>query len=185
MVAGMLGGHQTADINEPQQRFGVPLIQRFLAGTACLELGQLFVWVIDQRCKLGAGILRHGIAQHLIHFFANDTGSGIQNMHKSFILAVQVAHEVLGTLGQLEQCLRTDDLAGCRRLRRIIPRKQGQVLEIIADLIGFGAHGLLHHNVLSAAVRHTNLAKMLLSICIIFSLSYSIARPGRKVVYWG
>ena len=91
MVAGMLGGHQTADINEPQQRFGVPLIQRFLAGTACLELGQLFVWVIDQRCQLGAGMLRHGIAQHLIHFFANDTGSGIQNMHKSFILAVQVA----------------------------------------------------------------------------------------------
>ena len=102
-------------------------------------------------------------------------------MHKSFILAVQVAHEVLGALGQLEQCLRADDLAGCRRLRRIIPREQGQVLEIIADLIGFGAHGLLHH----AAVRHTDLAKMLLSICIIFSLSYSIARPGRKVVYWG
>ena len=185
MVAGMLRGHQTADINKPQQRFGVPLIQRFLAGTACLELGQLFVGVIDQRCQLGAGMLRHGIAQHLIYFFANDTGSGIQNMHKSFILAVQVAHEVLGTLGQLEQCLRADDLAGCRRLRRIIPREQGQVLEIIADLIGFGAHGLLHHNVLSAAVRHKDLAKMLLSICIIFSLSYSIARPGRKVVYWG
>ena len=37
----------------------------------------------------------------------------------------------------------------------------------------------------TAAVRHTDLAKMLLSICIIFSLSYSIARPGRKVVYWG
>ena len=36
-----------------------------------------------------------------------------------------------------------------------------------------------------AAVRHKDLAKMLLSICIIFSLSYSIARPGRKVVYWG
>ncbi len=90
-------------------------------------------------------------------------------MHKSFILAVQVAHEVLGTLGQLEQCLRADDLAGRRRLRRIIPREQGQVLEIIADLIGFGAHGLLHHNVLSAAVRHHGpFAKMLLSICIIF-----------------
>ncbi len=39
MLPGMLGGHQPADINEPQQRLGVPLVQRFLVGAAALSWG--------------------------------------------------------------------------------------------------------------------------------------------------
>ncbi len=124
-------------------------------------------------------MLRHGIAQHLIHFFADDTGSRVQNVHKSFVLAVQVAHEMLGALGQLEQCLRADDLAGSCRLRRIIPREQGQVLEIIADLIGFGAHGLLHYNVLSRSPPHGPCKDVAFHMYYFF-LTYSIARMGQK-----
>jgi len=88
-------------------------------------------------------MLRHGIAQHLIHFFANDTGGGIQNMHKSFILAVQVAHEVLGAFGQLEQCLCADDLAGGRCLRGVVPGQKAQIFQVVPDLFGLCTHGVL------------------------------------------
>ena len=154
MLPRMFGGHQPTDIDEPEQCFGIPLIQRLLAGTAGLELGQLFVGVIDQCCQLSAGIFRHGIAQHLIHLFADHTGGRVQDMHKGLIFAVQIAHEMLGALGQLEQRLRADDLTGRCRLRGVVPGKQGQILQVITDFIGFGAHDFLHHGHFSAAARH-------------------------------
>ena len=46
-------------------------------------------------------------------------------MYKGFIFAVQITHKMLGTLGQLEQSLGADDLAGRRSLRGVIPCKQG------------------------------------------------------------
>ena len=39
MLPRMFGGHQPADIDEPEQCLGIPLIQRLLAGAAGLELG--------------------------------------------------------------------------------------------------------------------------------------------------
>ncbi len=53
----------------------------------------------------------------MIHLFADNTGSGVQDMHKGLVFAVQIAHEMLGALGQLEQRLCADDLAGRCRLR--------------------------------------------------------------------
>ena len=176
MVAGVLGGHQTADVDQLEKGLGVPLLQRILGGAACLELGQLFGGIVDQGGKLGTGCLRHGIAQHGIHLFPDDTGGRVQNVHKGFVLAVQVAHEMLGALGQLEQRLIADDLAGGRRLRGVISGQQGQILQIIADLIGFGAHGLLHYNAFLALQRCC-------VFCIIVSLYFSIARMAPKVVY--
>ena len=61
-------------------------------------------------------------------------------MDKGFVFAVQVAHEMFGAFGQLEQSLCADDLAGRRSLRGVIPREQGQIFEVIADLIVLGAH---------------------------------------------
>ena len=140
MVAGVFGRYQPTDVNEPQQGVGVPLVQRFLAGAAVLELRQLFVGVVDQGGQLGTGLFRDGIPQHQVHFFTDDTGSGVQDVDKGFVFAVQVAHEMFGALGQLEQGLCTDDLAGRRSLRGVIPREQGQIFEVIADLIVLGAH---------------------------------------------
>ena len=150
MLPGVFGGHQTADIDEPQQCFGIPLVQRFFVGTAGLELGQFFIRVIDQGGQLSAGVFRHGLAQHLIHLFADDAGGRVQDVHKSFVFAVQVAHEVFRALGQLEQGLRADDLAGRCRLRWVIPREQGQVFQVVTNLVGLGAHGLLHRQQRSA-----------------------------------
>ena len=176
MVAGMLGGHQTADVDQLEKGLGVPLLQRILGGAACLELRQLFGGIVDQGGKLGTGCLRHGVTQHGIHLFPDDAGGGVQDMHKGFVLAVQVTHEMLRALGQLEQRLIADDLAGSSSLRGVISGQQGQIFQIIADLIGFGAHGLLHHNAFLALQRCC-------VFCIIVSLYFSIARMAPKVVY--
>lgn len=183
MVAGMLGGHQTADINKPQQRFGVPLIQRFLAGTACLELGQLFVGVIDQRCQLGAGMLRHGIAQHRSTFSRMTPEAEFRICTKASFSPCRSLMKCSVPLGS-RQCLRADDLAGCRRLRRIIPREQGQVLEIIA----ISSVSVRMVSSITTFFRRSpphGPCKDVAFHMYYFSLSYSIARPGRKVVYWG
>ena len=42
IAAGMLGGHQPANVDQPEQRLAVPAFQRGLAGLLGLELGQLF-----------------------------------------------------------------------------------------------------------------------------------------------
>ena len=72
-------------------------------------------------------------------------------MHKGLIFAVQIAHEMLSALGQLEQRLCADDLTGRCRLRGVVPGKQGQILQVITDFIGFGAHDFLQP-VISAAL---------------------------------
>ena len=64
-------------------------------------------------------------------------------MDKGLVLAVQIAHKVLRTLGQLEQSLCADDLAGCCRLRGVIPRQQGQIFQVVSDLLIFSAHSVL------------------------------------------
>ena len=125
MLPGVLGRNQTAEINEAEQRLGIPLLQRLLVRALGLELGQFLIGVIDQRCQLGTVRLRDRIPQHDIHFFADDAGGRVQDMYKGFVFAVQIAHKMLGTLGQLEQSLGTDDLAGRRSLRGVIPCKQG------------------------------------------------------------
>ena len=176
MVAGVLGGHQTTDIDQLEKGLGIPLLQCILGGAACFKLRQLFSGIVDQGGKLCTGCLRHGVAQHGIHLFPDDAGGGVQDVHKGLVFAVQVAHEMLRALGQLEQRLCADDLAGSCRLRRVISGQQGQVLQIIANLIGFGAHGLLHHNVFLALQRCC-------VFCIIVSLYFSIARMAPKVVY--
>ena len=106
MVAGVLGGHQTADIDQLEKGLGIPLLQ-------CILL------------------------------FPDDTGGRVQDVHKGLVLAVQVAHEMLGALGQLEQRLCADDLAGRRRLGRVVPRQQRQIFQMIPDLFVFGTHGFL------------------------------------------
>ena len=143
MLAGVFGGDQTADVDEAQERLGIPLVQPVLIGAAGLELGQLLVGIIDEGGQLGAGRLRDGISQHDIDFFADDAGRRVQDVDKSLILAVQVTHKVFRPLGQLEQSLCADDLAGCCRLRGVIPRQQGQIFQVVSDLLIFSAHSVL------------------------------------------
>ena len=143
MLPGVLGRDETADVDEPQQRLTVPLFQRFLVGAALLELGQLLARIIDQSRQLGPRPLRHGIPQHNVYLFADDAGSGVQDMYERLVLTVQVAHEVLGAFGQLEQCLCADDLAGGRCLRGVVPGQKAQIFQVVPDLFGLCTHGVL------------------------------------------
>ena len=143
MLPGVLGRDEAADVDEPQQRLTVPLFQCFLIGAALLELGQLLARIIDQSRQLGPRPLRHGIPQHNVYLFADDAGSGVQDMYERLVLTVQVAHEVLGAFGQLEQCLCADDLAGGRCLRGIVPGQKAQIFQVVPDLFGLCTHGVL------------------------------------------
>ena len=143
MLTGVLRGDQAADVDEPQQGRGVPLFQLVLVGAAGLELRQLLVGIIDEGGQLRTGSYRDGFPQHDIDLFPDDAGGRVQDVDEGFIFAVQVAHEVLGALGQLEQCLCADDLAGRRRLGRVVPRQQRQIFQMISDLFVFGTHGFL------------------------------------------
>ena len=143
MLPGVLGRDEAADVDEPQQRLTVPLFQCFLVGAALLELGQLLARIIDQSRQLGPRPLRHGIPQHNVYLFADDAGSGVQDMYERLVLTVQVAHEVLGAFGQLEQCLCADDLAGGRCLRGVVPGQKAQIFQVVPDLFGLCTHGVL------------------------------------------
>ena len=143
VLPGVFGGDETADVDEAEQGLAVPLFQRLLVGAALLELGQLLVRVINEGRQLGAGILRHRIPQHDVHLLPDDAGGGVQDMYERLVLAVQVTHEVFGALGQLEQRLRADDLAGSRCLRGIVPGQKAQIFQVVPDLFVFCAHGFL------------------------------------------
>ena len=96
--------------------------------------------VVDQGRQLSALLLRHGISQDDIHLFPDDARGGIHDVYKGFVFAVKIAHKMLGTLGQLEQGLRADDLTGRSRLGGVVPGQKCQIFEIIANFIGFGTH---------------------------------------------
>ena len=143
MLPGMLGGHQPADINELKQGLCVPVVKRFLIRALGFEPGQLLVGVIDERCQLCTGLFRHALPQHDVHLFPDDTRSRVQDVDKSLVFTVQVAHKMFGALGQLEQSLGADDLAGGGCLRGVIPCQQGEIFQMIPDLLVFGAHDIL------------------------------------------
>ena len=142
IAAGVLGGDQPADVDQPEQGLAVPALEGGFARLLGLELGQLFGRVVDQGGQLGPLAGGHRLAQHLVHLFPNDPRGRVEDVDKGLVLPVQVAHEMLGALGQLEQGLGADDLAGGRRLGRVVPGQQVQIFQIAADLFGLGAHGV-------------------------------------------
>ena len=46
-------------------------------------------------------------------------------------------------LGQLEQRLCADDLAGGRCLRGVVPGQKAQIFQVVPDLFGLCTHGVL------------------------------------------
>ena len=69
MVAGMLAGHEPAQVDEPQQRHAIPGVQVFLAG---FQLGQLLIGIIDERRQLGTLLGGDTVAKHRVDFFTDD-----------------------------------------------------------------------------------------------------------------
>ena len=90
------------------------MVKRFLIRALGFELRQLLVGIIDERCQLGTGLLRHTVPQHDIHLFPDDTRSRVQDVDKSLVFTVQVAHKMFGALGQLGGGFQADNGAGSR-----------------------------------------------------------------------
>ena len=56
-------------------------------------------------------------------------------MYERFVLAVQVTHEVLGALGQTEQGLNADDLAGRGGHGLVFLRQQAQIAQMLIGIL--------------------------------------------------
>ena len=95
----VLGRNKAAYIDQAQQRLAVPGFQLKAFRVAGLEQGQLARRVVDQGGKLGTDGLGHVFTQDKINFFADNTGSGVQQVDKSLVFAVQVTDIMLGALG--------------------------------------------------------------------------------------
>ena len=59
-------------------------------------------------------------------------------MYESVCFAVQVAHKVLGALGQAEDGLQMDDFAACRAHIGVLQRKQTQIFLTVGAVV----HGM-------------------------------------------
>ena len=72
--AGVLGGHQPGHLSQPVQGDAVPFLQ---VGNLLLQLAELFLRIVDQRCQLiqiGAGEV---VSEKLVQFFPHNAGAGI------------------------------------------------------------------------------------------------------------
>ena len=134
---GVLGRHQPAHLNQPHQDLIIPGVQILLF---FLQFRQFLNRVINQGCKLAAPLVGHLRPQGTIHFFFDDAGGIVQNMRKCIVFSVQVAHEMLGALGQLQHCLQIDDLAGSLCNVGVILGQQAQIFQVCPHLLGLILH---------------------------------------------
>ncbi len=57
------------------------------------------------------------VAENLVHVLADHARAVIQDVQERLVFAMEVAHEVLGALGQVQDRLEIDDLGENRLLR--------------------------------------------------------------------
>ena len=128
-AARVFRGHKAAHVNQPVQRLAVP---RAHVALQRLQLRQLALGVIDEGGEFRALALGHPGAQHPVHLFADDARRAGQNMPERLGLAVHVAHEMLGGLGQLEDGVQVDNLFRGRGHGGVIFRKALQKFPLVA-----------------------------------------------------
>ena len=82
----------------------------------------LLTRVVDERAQVALFLLGERVAEVLVHVLADDAGAVVEDVQEGLVLAMQVAHEVLGALGQVENGLQVDDL--------------GEHCALVAELLG-------------------------------------------------
>ena len=122
--AGVLRGRGHQHPHEVHDSDPVPLGHILLLGLDQLELA---LGIIDKGTQLLLLLLLELEAEELVHLALDCPGGIAQHMLHRVILAVQVGHEMLRTLGQVENRLEIDNL----RNRRLNGRKTlGEQLQI-------------------------------------------------------
>ena len=98
---------QTGDADEPHQVLGIPCLA---CEAAVVGSPQLLVGIVDARAEvrlLGSGELP---LEHGAHTLPYDARAVVEDVDEGLVLAMDVTHEVLGALGQVEDGLEVDDL---------------------------------------------------------------------------
>ena len=69
------------------------------------NLFQLFLRIIDQRSELGALLTGHHVLEQDVYLFPHRAGCIVHDVQECLILPMQVGHEMLGSLGKVQDRL--------------------------------------------------------------------------------
>ena len=91
----------------------------------------LLARVVDERAQLALFVKGERVAKDLVDMFAHDTRAVVEDVHKGFVLAVHVAHKMLGAFGQVENGREIDNLGKRGLLGGKLFRQQTQILKVL------------------------------------------------------
>ena len=91
----------------------------------------LLARIVDERAQLALFVKGERVAKDLVDMLARDARAVVEDVHKGFVLAVHIAHKMLGALGQVEDGREVDDLGECGLLGGKLSRQQAQILEVL------------------------------------------------------
>ena len=66
---------------------------------------ELLVRVVNERAEVRLLLLGERVAEDVVDVLPYHARAVVQDVQERLVLAVQVAHEMLGALGQIEDCL--------------------------------------------------------------------------------
>ena len=124
----VLVAHELRQLQEPREVLAIPGGRVLALGVHALDL---LLRVVDERAELPLLLVRHAVGEDILDLLADDPRAVVQYMEKRFILAMQIAHEMLDALGQAELRLQGDELFVDGLKRRILLSEQPQELVLL------------------------------------------------------
>ena len=91
----------------------------------------LLARVVDERAQLALFVKGERVAKDFVDMLAHDARAVVEDVHKGFVLAMHIAHNMLGALGQVEDGREVDDLGECGLLGGELSRQQAQILKVL------------------------------------------------------
>ena len=93
--------------------------------------------VVNQRAQLALFVKGESVAKNFVNMLADNARAVVEDVHKGFVLAMHIAHKMLGALGQVEDGRQIDDLGKCRLFGGELSRQQSQILEVLRFAIEY------------------------------------------------
>ncbi len=107
------------------------------------ELLHLFFRIVDDGGEGVPLIGRQGIGEQGVDLFPDGTGGAVHDVDERLILAVDVRHEMLRGLRQVQDGVEVDDLGGGGLFRRVLFAEQPQVFEFRLGIFFLFTHDFL------------------------------------------
>lgn len=93
------------------------LVPRGRIAVGIVHQGDFLVRIVDERAEVGFFLVGEVVAENLVNVLAHHARAVVEDVHERLVFAMEVAHEVLGALGQVKDGLEIDDLGEDRLLR--------------------------------------------------------------------